>query len=170
MITCQMTTISCKLFILVSILELTSNLCARKEDVKISDKPLTRQGALESKRQGDIPCAINNPFTCQGALSNEREWQGDSPCVIATDHNHRFSTGVQNCDLLLTCEYLSRSYEHLLRTYEKLILANCDRLFMLCCKKFDLGLWCMCVIELCLAVYYKYSSSCVLILIALLIR
>ena len=85
---------------------------------------------------------------------------------------------MQNCDLLLTCEYLSRtyernyerSYEHLLRTYEhslrmyeKLILATCDRLFTLCCEKFDLGLWCMHVIELCLAVYYKYSSSCVLI-------
>ena len=60
-------------------------------------------------------------------------------------------------------EHLLRTYEHLLRTYEELVLATCDRLFTLCCEKFDLGLWCMRIIELCLAVYYKYSSSCVLI-------
>ena len=87
------------------------------KNCEISDKPLTRQGALESKRPGDSPRAIDNPFTCQGTLSNERERQGDSPRVIATDHDHRFSTGVQNCDLLLTCEYLSRTYK---RNYETL--------------------------------------------------
>ena len=92
---------------------------------------------------GDSLRAVDNPFTCQGALFNRRAQQRDSPRVIATDHDNRLSTAVQNYDLLLTCEYLSktyepnykRTYEHLLRTYEhllrvrtyeKLVLATCD--------------------------------------------
>ena len=45
---------------------------------------MTCQGALcnRRERQGDSPRVIDNPLTCQGALCNQSERQGDSPRVI----------------------------------------------------------------------------------------
>jgi hypothetical protein len=80
------TTISCKLFIFVSIFEKRFNYFVQWKmgrRYKLSDNPLTRQGVLcQSRRQGDSPRVIDNPLTCQGALCNQSERQGDNPHVI----------------------------------------------------------------------------------------
>ena len=95
-----------------------------------SENLLTCQRASkQSKRQGDDQRVVDNSFTCQEALCNQRKRQADGQRAIATDPVHRSTTAVENCDPLSeTYRGLSMNqsefYKNLLKTYRELSNVN----------------------------------------------
>ena len=64
-------------------------------------------------RREDGACAVATACTHKASISDAKMWVDDAR-VITTDHDHRSSTTVQNCDLLRANKQLSRSHKQIL--------------------------------------------------------